>query len=261
MSDSESSGDKDLSSAASYLMIYAALVGVIALISFLNEGWPSDVYAIWYVVTPALMFLALSLIAWGVQYRKRWVWIPAMFFSLIFLLAFPIGTIISYYVLKALWRHRHYFYPFTNSAESVPSKLKRPSPGFLACLFIFGIPYALGIYAYVGDRYMPSKVVRALPEGAMDIEEHYEGMGITGDSVRLVKARIPKNQVAAYATRMGAILPVDKERPWNNLVHWSSGPKWWSPPKDPLFFYSSEQGYRLLVGWENGFVYYDAFEW
>lgn len=261
MSDTEPSGDKDISSAASFLMVYAALVGIIALISFLGEGWPSDKYAIWYVGIPALMFLALSLIAWGVQYKKRWAWIPAMFFSLIFLSAFPIGTIISCYVLIALWRQRHRFYPFANRSENVPSKLKGPSLGFLVCLFIFGIPYAVGGYAYVGDTYMPSKVVRALPEGAMDIEEHYEWGGITGDFVRLVKARIPKDQVAAYAARMGATSPVKKEMSWENLVYWSGGPKWWKPPKDPLYFYSSEQGYRLLVGWENGFVYYDAVEW
>jgi hypothetical protein len=82
---------------------------------------------------------------------------------------------------------------------------------------------------------------------------------MTGDFLRLLKPRIPKEEVAGYARKVGA---TNQERgaAGPGYVSWSGGPKWFNPENPPLFF-SSEKRTLTLVGWENGFVYFDAVAW
>jgi hypothetical protein len=111
----------------------------------------------------------------------------------------------------------------------------------------------------VFDKIVPSKAVRALPEGATDVQEYYRDAGMTGDFSRLLKARIPRNEVEAYAFKMGAQNRVEGNA-GQDYPSWVSGPDWWSP-KEPPHYFHHEQGYRILVGWEDGFVYFDAVAW
>ncbi|GAA5120945.1 hypothetical protein GCM10023212_15350 [Luteolibacter yonseiensis] len=113
---------------------------------------------------------------------------------------------------------------------------------------------------YLQDALLPSHAAGNLPEGATEIQEFYADYGIiTGDFVRLLKARIPENQVAEYARKVGAVDRAgdgDKGR----YPTWSREADWFKPRKPPLY-YRVEPGYRLIVGWENGYVYYDACAW
>jgi hypothetical protein len=115
------------------------------------------------------------------------------------------------------------------------------------------------IAVLVIDMIIPSKAMRNLPEGATEVQEYYRDAGMTGDFSRLLKARIPREEVEAYAMKVGAL-----NREEGNAGHgyssWVSGPDWWSPKEPPLYFHY-EQGYRILVGWEDGFVYFDAVAW
>ena len=66
----------------------------------------------------ASISLILGILAWGIRNEKRWAWLPAAGFAVVFAMAFPIGTIISYFALSALWKCRESFFPFsTNIAE------------------------------------------------------------------------------------------------------------------------------------------------
>jgi len=111
--------DNDLSAP---LMIYCALAGVgafctlLVLVSsiFIAEE-PHDPFMMIMFVAPTLISLILGILAWGLRNERKWAWIPATGFAAVFAMAFPIGTIISYHALKALWRCRASFFPFTNN--------------------------------------------------------------------------------------------------------------------------------------------------
>ena len=134
--------------------------------------------------------------------------------------------------------------------------MKKPS---LGCLWTLGVLCAAVFTVLVIDKIVPSKAVRDLPEGAAEIQEYYEITGITGDFRRLLKARIPREQVEAYAVRVGASNP-EQGKAGRDYFSWVGGPDWWSPKQPPLYFHY-EQGYRILVGWEDGFVYFDVVAW
>jgi hypothetical protein len=134
--------------------------------------------------------------------------------------------------------------------------MKKPSRG---CLWTLGVLCAAVLVVLVIDKNVPSKAVRELPEGATEVQEYYRDGGITGDFSRILKARIPREQVEAYALRVGA-LNREEGKAGQDYSSWVGGPDWWSPKEPPLFF-RYEQGYRILVGWEDGFVYFDAVAW
>lgn len=134
--------------------------------------------------------------------------------------------------------------------------MKKPSRG---CLWTLGVLCAAVIAVLVIDKIIPSKAMRNLPEGATEVQEYYRDAGMTGDFSRLLKARIPREEVEAYAMKVGA-LNREEGNAGHDYSSWVSGPDWWSPKEPPLYFHY-EQGYRILVGWEDGFVYFDAVAW
>lgn len=127
------------------------------------------------------------------------------------------------------------------------------------CLVIVGVVFVAVLVIMLLDKVIPSKVIRELPDGATEIQEFYKDSGFTGDFRRLLKARIPEDQVAGYARRLGA---VSKEAggAGHEYFSWSSGPSWFDPNSAPRFYFYEPQ-YRVLVGWEDGFVYFDEVAW
>ena len=101
-------------------MIYCALAGVgafcmLVVSSVFIAEEPNDPFMMIIFVVPALISLILGILAWGLRNERKWAWIPATGFAAVFAMAFPIGTIISYHALKALWRCRASFLPFTKN--------------------------------------------------------------------------------------------------------------------------------------------------
>ena len=133
--------------------------------------------------------------------------------------------------------------------------MKKPSRG---CLWTLGVLCALVVGLYIADKLIPPKAVRCLPEGATEIQENYKVVGLTADFVRVLKARIPKEQVAEYARKVGAIYP-EQGGAGRDYIGWT-GPAWFSPTEPPLFYYS-EKDSVILVGWEKGYVYFCAAAW
>ncbi|MBK1789984.1 hypothetical protein [Persicirhabdus sediminis] len=134
--------------------------------------------------------------------------------------------------------------------------MKKPSRG---CFWILGIICVAILIVVVLDTFLPSKAVRNLPEGATDIQEHYEDVGFTGDFVRVVKARIPESEVAEYARRVGATRK-EAGGAGSDYFSWTGAASWFAPENPPMYFHY-EPGYRILVGWEDGYVYFDAAAW
>ena len=126
-------------------------------------------------------------------------------------------------------------------------------------LLILGIVFSGCIIAFLTYTLFQSKAVRSLPRGATEIQEYYEGTGMSGDFSRLLKARIAEEDLAVYARKVGAV-----HRDDGNIglpaTSWSSGPAWFNPKNPPKYSYH-EQEYRILVGWEDGFVYLDVVQW
>lgn len=99
----------------------------------------------------------------------------------------------------------------------------------------------------------------SLPSIATEIQEHYESTIIPPEFHSLVKARMPKDEVEAYAHKVGATIKETGET-IGEYLSWVGGPTWFKPKKHPLYYYH-EQQYRVLVGWEDGYVYFDATGW
>ncbi len=132
--------------------------------------------------------------------------------------------------------------------------MKKPSRG---CLWTLGVIAAAFLAIWIIDTFVPSGAVRNLPKGATEIQEFYRDAGMTGDFTRLLKARISRDDVAEYARRVGAIHK-EEGRVGRDHTSWVRyGPAWWNPQQEPLY-YSVDGDTRILVGWEDGFVYFDA---
>lgn len=75
-------------------------------------------------------------------------------------------------------------------------KMKKLSRG---CSWTLAVVAAGSLLIWILDHVVPSSAVRNLPKGASDINEFYRDSGMSGDFIRLLKARIPREQVAEYA--------------------------------------------------------------
>ena len=132
--------------------------------------------------------------------------------------------------------------------------MKKPSRG---CLWTLGVILGGIVVILLFDTLVPSSAVRNLPKSATEIQEFYREAGMTVDFTRLLKARIPKEDVPEYARRVGAIHK-EAGRAGHDYTSWIGyGPEWWDP-KEPPMYYFYEGDTRILVGWERGFVYFDA---
>lgn len=133
-------------------------------------------------------------------------------------------------------------------------KMKKPSRG---CLWTLGVIAAVFLTIWIVDTVVPSRAVRALPKGATDIQEYHREAGMTGDFTRILKARIPREGVEEYARKVGATHK-NNGRAMHVYASWGGyKTKWWNP-QEVLLFFCLAGGTTVLVGWEDGFVYFEA---
>ena len=126
----------------------------------------------------------------------------------------------------------------------------------VALISLIGIMLAL-------DAFLPSGVRRSLPESASDIHEYYKDFGFTGDFTRLLTAKCSIEEFHSYAKRQG-LKPVTGEGLPSGCASWShSSESWWDPPSSfvPGYFTFEEGGYRRLLGYHDGRLYYDIVAW
>ena len=133
---------------------------------------------------------------------------------------------------------------------------KKTRWGCLAVLILLALPIGMVFITDPGD---PDYAKINLPETATEIQEHYWSTSIPPEFHSILKARISRDEVEAYANKVGAIKKVSGKR-GEYSMSWMGSLEWFSPKKEPLFYYH-EQQYRIIVGWEDGYVYYDEMKW
>lgn len=133
-------------------------------------------------------------------------------------------------------------------------KMKKLSRG---CSWTLAVVAAGSLLIWLLDHVVPSSAVRNLPKGASDINEFYRDSGMSGDFIRLLKARIPREQVAEYARKVGATHKVEPGKPWTHKSWIRFDLDWWKPKQEPQY-YSPDGNARIMVGWEDGYVYFSA---
>lgn len=110
------------------------------------------------------------------------------------------------------------------------------------------------------DRFVPSLVRRALPVSATDVQEFYRDLSITGDYIRLLKAKLPEADYPRYARNLGlARRATPAEIRSRAFFYCSPAPPWWSPPASftNIFVKSleGEDGWDALT-YDSGYVYF-----
>ena len=135
--------------------------------------------------------------------------------------------------------------------------MKKNSKG---CLIVLCIIATFILAVFIADKFIPSGAIQKLPSNASEIEEHYQSFGINGDYQRLLRAKIPQEEVEGYAKKLGATNEYNKDNASHFPSSWSRLDPWFAP-QDPPLYYFQETGYRILIGWEDGYVYLDVFAW
>ena len=134
--------------------------------------------------------------------------------------------------------------------------------GCLAPVLIFG-PLILVVLSL--DSLIPSAARKALPSGAMDVQEYYSGCV---DFVRCLKAALPEEQYPLYAKNLGLQERFDpamhaKFAPAIDLGV-GGAPSWWNPPSassTTYFEYTEGKQSICVLKYANGHVYFMASSW
>lgn len=155
-------------------------------------------------------------------------------------------------------------------ADVLLQKMKVTKKGCLlyGCLTPIVIVAILILGVIIASKVVPSKARSALPDSATDVQEYYSDAGFTGDFVRVLKARLPKEGFPQYAKNLGLTEKYDPSvyDPEYNHLNTSVGsvPAWWDEPRelDNCYFqYIPDKEYVVRVKWKDGWVYFLAVAW
>lgn len=123
----------------------------------------------------------------------------------------------------------------------------------------------IGVLVFFDD-WIPSRVVRALPDSASDVHEYYWDDGFTGDFVRVLKARMPESDFPAFVNNLGLIDKYDPAVHGSGRVSFSAmcGEDWWNPPEsldNAYIEYRPGDDYYVVVKYHEGYAYFTALSW
>ena len=120
---------------------------------------------------------------------------------------------------------------------------------------------------YLLDTFMPSAARRALPKSATDIQEYYSDSW-NGDFVRLIKARLPKDDYEEYAKALDLSTRFDESTHADirSMIDIGAGdaPAWWDPPPSSSTTYFDHvrgDDYVKTLKYSNGTVYLFIGSW
>ncbi len=121
---------------------------------------------------------------------------------------------------------------------------------------------------YLYNVLIPSKARRALPESASHIQEYFSG-GWNSDFLRLIKAKLPKEDYEKYAESLGLTKHFDESKNGKKLrallnMLFGGDQDWWDPPdasKTTYYDYVKERDYIEALKYSNGTIYYFATSW
>ena len=114
------------------------------------------------------------------------------------------------------------------------------------------------------DSYMRQQ----LPPGVSEIKEYYRDTGLSGDYIRLLKARGNKEDYEQLAKNLELTQKFSEalnrddvyveDRPIDNP------PNWWDEPingKDFYFNIDLEKEYQMRLKWKDGWIYVATISW
>ena len=105
--------------------------------------------------------------------------------------------------------------------------------------------------------------LRLLRFHGSDLREHYEGGGFTGDYVRCIRAKCTEELFHRYAQQQGLKHILSGSLPEGCAGWYSFSEPWWTPPRSYGGTYCEFRpgGYRRLLAYSDGFLYYDISAW
>lgn len=117
------------------------------------------------------------------------------------------------------------------------------------------------------DRFIPSAARRKLPASATQIQEYYSNCW-NGDFVRLIKAKLPRQEYAKYAGSLNLASLYDPaiRQDMEGTINMGIGdaPSWWNPPTasgTTYFEYKKGNDCLQVLSYSNGYVYYLVTSW
>lgn len=135
--------------------------------------------------------------------------------------------------------------------------MKRTACGFLVTVAVVAV-------CVLVLSNLPSVARRALPTGASQVEEYYEGSA-NSDYLRLLKARVSEDGFKEFVTTLGLHSEfcdnVDVALVWRPMP---STAQWWDPLSSTqgTFCTDSQNANEMVVAkYERGTVYFAAFSW
>lgn len=135
----------------------------------------------------------------------------------------------------------------------------------MAIAAVLLLPVFLLSVVAILDKVIPSAARRALPVTATDIQEYYDSSLPSGDYTRLLKARVPENQVAVFARKMGVTERYVARKHADLPVVIPSGEMpWWKPRarlEGALFFCPPGREFSAVALYSDGYLYYSEFKW
>jgi len=119
----------------------------------------------------------------------------------------------------------------------------------------------------LADRFIPSNARRKLPASATHIQEYYSDC-LIGDFTRLIKAKLPQQDYAKYASNVNLeslFDPVNHQDIESTInLRFGDAPPWWNPPKaSGTTYYEYKKGdvFLRVMSYSDGYVYYLMTKW
>ena len=113
-----------------------------------------------------------------------------------------------------------------------------------------------------------SYVRKQLPKSASEIQEYYNDTGMSGDYVRVLKAKIDKSSFHKYASRLKLNSTYSELKNTLESETWkmdiTNPPSWWTEPNETELFYlkvDRDKEFIQRLKWKNGYMYLITVAW
>lgn len=113
-----------------------------------------------------------------------------------------------------------------------------------------------------------SSMKKLLPKSVTEVKEYYQDRGLTGDFIRLLKAKASQEDYETVAQKLNLTQKYSdyiKTRQINiRKRKLSNHPQWWNEPMDSNDFYyvrDSNKEYEQRLKWKDGWLYIATEAW
>jgi len=151
--------------------------------------------------------------------------------------------------------------PQVNNAAASPGKAVRFLWAFAKAFRLAAIPAAIfGLYLLWGWWTGP---VHAVSSFASGVQVYDDDASPNGDFAMGIRALCPESEFQRFARREGLLNTGTGDLP-ARCPGWGYYPvKWWTPPQSEhgIYYSFEDGGYRRLLAYRDGVLYYDILRW